>query len=331
MDGELAESYDKKPVIEAKRLRELMKRSNWRGALQVGSHLGAIGVSGTALWMTWGTWWAVPVFMIHGILLNFLYAGQHELSHWTVFASKPANEFFGRLFGFLMIFPRDFDKNQHAAHHSYTQNWEKDGELAREPYTLSSYLLWFWGPTYWYTRVARIIRFCRGQVIEPYIRPSKHAEIIREGRWHMAGYAAIALVSIATQSWAAVILWLAPMVIMKPVHQLQNTIEHLGLTHGDTILENTRSTKTNAVMRWLCWQMPYHTAHHTYPGVPFWRLKELDAEMRAGGSEPYAMGWIEFQIEVIRMLARKSEDQYPYNEVWIVPRQGGGVHRLENA
>ncbi|MEO0995096.1 MAG: fatty acid desaturase, partial [Pseudomonadota bacterium] len=118
---------------------------------------------------------------------------------------------------------------------------------------------------------------------------------------------------------------------MKFVHQMQNTIEHLGLSHEDDILRNTRSTRTNGLMRWLCWQMPYHTAHHSFPAVPFWQLKQLDTEMRHGGAEPYAMGWIEFQVEVLRKLASKSEADYPYDEVWIIPREGGGTRRVEPA
>src|SRR6202041_3273641 len=82
-------------------------------------------------------------------------------------------------------------------------------------------------------------------------------------------------ISLWVQSWAAAILWLAPMLAMKGVHQLQNTIEHLGLPHEDNVLVNTRSTRTNAFMRWLGWQMQYHTAHHAFPGVPFHRLREL--------------------------------------------------------
>lgn len=324
-------SFSRRRLIEPQRLRALRERSDQYGALQLGSHAAAILVTGTALWLTWGTVWCVPLFMLHGVLLNFLYAGQHEMSHDTVFATRRLNEAFGRVIGFLMIYPRDFDRLQHFAHHQYTQDWQKDGELVREPYTLASYLPWFWGPTYWWTRAARIVRFCRGEVLEPYIRPEEHATVIGEARVHAALYAAVVLASLAAQSWAVVILWLAPMMAMKFVHQLQNTIEHLGLTHESDILRNTRTTRTNAVLRWLCWQMPYHTAHHTFPNVPFWKLRTLDAEIRDAGAEPYAMGWIEFQVEVIAKLWRKSEADYPYDEVWIVPRRGGGVRRVEPA
>lgn len=323
-------SFTRRDLIAPQRLRGLMQRSDMRGAVQMGSHLAAIAVSGTALWLLWGTWWAVPVFMGHGVLLNFLYAAQHELSHTTVFKTKALNMIFGRIIGFFMIFARDFDWIQHSAHHQHTQNWEKDGELARVPYTLRSYLLWMTGLSYWLTRVTRMIRLSRGVVLEPYIRPDQHALVIAEARWHMAGYALILALSVALQSWAAVILWLAPMVAMKPVHQLQNTIEHLGLSHESDIFRNTRSTRTNALLRWLCWQMPYHTAHHAFPSVPFWQLKHLDAELKGNGAVPYAMGWIEFQVEVIRKLWAKDESQYPYDEVWVVPTRKG-ERRLEAA
>ncbi|MEM6904522.1 MAG: fatty acid desaturase [Pseudomonadota bacterium] len=321
MDG----TFVRGRLVAPQVLRGLMQRSDLAGAVQAGSHFGALALSGALLWSLWGTWWAVPIFLVHGVLLNFLYAGQHELSHGTPFKTKWINAWLGRLIGFLMLYPRDFDLIQHTAHHKWTQNWEKDGELAREPYTLTSYLLWFWGPTYWWSRVARLYRLASGRVIEPYVRADQEGQLIREARIHVALYAAIAGISVVTQSWAAVILWLAPMLAMKWVHQMQNTIEHLGLSHGDNILENTRSTRTNAVMRWLGWNMQYHTAHHAFPSVPFHRLRELNREMTEGaGTPPHAMGYLAFQVEIVRKLIAGNEDDYPHDEVWITP-EGGRV------
>ena len=75
------------------------------------------------------------------MLLNFLYDAQPELNQATVFATRKVDEVFGRLIGFMMVFPRDYDWVMHFAHHTHTQSWEKDGELVREPYTLATYLL----------------------------------------------------------------------------------------------------------------------------------------------------------------------------------------------
>jgi fatty acid desaturase len=316
-------SFSRRKLVTPEELKALNVRSNLWGASQMASHISAILCVGYIHTIVLGTAWALLTGFLLGILLNFLYAAQHELSHSTVFSTRKVNEIFGRVIGFLMIFPRDYDQVMHFAHHTHTQNWEKDGELVREPYTLRSYLLWMSGITYWRNRFFGVIRRARGIIIEPYIRAEEEAQVVQESRIHLILYVIIALGSIVTQSWAVLSFWILPMIATKPIHQLQNTIEHLGLSHNDDILENTRSTKTNVFMRWLCWQMPYHTAHHVFPSVPFWKLHKLNTKIEAQAGSVHRMGWIEFQVEVIKCLAQKDESKWPQNEVWVVPTDGG--------
>lgn len=316
-------SFSRRKLLEPEELRALNQRSDLRGWLQLGSHLGAIALAVAAHAWAMSSWWVLLTGFVLGVLINFLYAAQHELSHGSVFKTKVLNEFFGRIIGFFMLFPRDYDLVMHSAHHQWTQDWERDGELVREPYTLTTYLLWLSGVSYWRNRVAGVIRRARGIIVEPYIKPAQEKMIIRESRIHLALYVAIIVVSAVFGNWWWLTFWILPMLLTKPVHQLQNTIEHLGLSHENDIFENTRSTRTNALFRWLCWQMPYHTAHHTFPSVPFWKLRELNAKIESKAGEVWRMGWIEFQIEVIRKLTAKDESQYPMNEVWVVPVRGG--------
>jgi fatty acid desaturase len=310
-------------------LKEFNAKSDLAGGIQMASHLGAIAVLGYLHFLVMGTWWVLATGFALGVSINFLYAAQHELSHWTVFRTRRLNEIFGRLVGFAMIFPRDYDLVMHQAHHRWTSNWERDGELTRAPYTLKSYLIYFIGVTYWMNRVTGVVRRARGIIIEPYIGAAVEAKVIRESRLHIAGYTAIAALSLAFESWAAITLWLLPMVLTKWVHQMQNTIEHLGLSHETDILSNTRSTRANAVMRWLCWQMPYHTAHHSYPSVPFWQLRKLNDKIESAAGPVHRMGWIEFQIEVVQRLMEKDESRWPMDEAWIVPVANGRTARLE--
>jgi fatty acid desaturase len=225
----------------------------------------------------------------------------------------------------VLFYPRTFDQIQHIAHHRFTQDWARDGELVRPRYTRTSFLLWMSGTTYWYTRWRRIVRFSAGVVTEPYLPAARHAELVREARLHLAGYVLIAAISVATRSWAAVWLWLAPMLAMKCVHQMQNTIEHLGLTHEDNVLKNTRSTRTNALMRWLGWQMQYHTAHHAFPGVPFHRLHQLnDIIFTQRGAAPPSMTYLGFLIAALRAFAAgKTEADYPDSSTWIADAPHG--------
>lgn len=320
--------FSRRKLLTPVEMRALTARSDLWGGMQMASHLGAIVVVGLLHAMAMGSGWVWVTGAVLGVLINFLYAAQHELSHATVFKTRKLNEFFGRFVGFFMVFPRDFDQVMHFAHHQYTQDWERDGELVREPYTLTTYLLWLSGITYWRNRILGLVRRTRGIILEPFIKPNEEAKIIRESRLHMLGYLVIALVSVLTGSWAVLTFWILPMVLTKPVHQLQNTIEHLGLSHESDILENTRSTRANALIRWLCWQMPYHTAHHTFPAVPFWQLKALNEKIEEAAGTVHRMGWIEFQIEVISKLRAKDESQYPMDEVWIVPSTGGRMARI---
>ena len=320
--------FSRRKLLTPVEMRALTARSDLWGGMQMASHLGAIVVVGLLHAMAMGSGWVWVTGAVLGVLINFLYAAQHELSHATVFKTRKLNEFFGRFVGFFMVFPRDFDQVMHFAHHQYTQDWERDSELVREPYTLTTYLLWLSGITYWRNRIFGLVRRTRGIILEPFIKPNEEAKIIRESRLHMLGYLVIALVSALTGSWAVLTFWILPMVLTKPVHQLQNTIEHLGLSHESDILENTRSTRANALIRWLCWQMPYHTAHHTFPAVPFWQLKALNEKIEDAAGTVHRMGWIEFQFEVISKLRAKDESQYPMDEVWIVPSTGGRLARI---
>ena len=45
-------------------------------------------------------------------------------------------------------------------------------------------------------------------------------------------------------------------------------------------LTNTRTTLTNAAVRLLMWNMPFHAEHHLYPSIPFHRLPDAHAAMR---------------------------------------------------
>jgi fatty acid desaturase len=319
------EVFARRDLIDPARLRGFCAPSNLAGSMQALSHIGAILLTGGLLWQLRTSVWAVPLFILHGILLNFLYAGQHELCHWTVFRSAWPNEWLGRVFGFVVFYPRTFDQIQHIAHHRFTQDWARDGELHRDRYTRVSFILWMSALTYWYTRWRRILRFSFAGVTEPYLPAARHAELIREARLHLAGYVLIAALSIALHSWAAILLWLAPMLAMKPVHQLQNTIEHLGLPHDSNVLINTRSTRTNAVMRWLCWQMQYHTAHHAFPGVPFHRLRELNHEIfTARGTVPPSMTYAGFLLAALRAFSGgRAEADYSDDVVWIADSHFG--------
>src|SRR5262245_46651686 len=93
----------RRDLLTPRQLQEFSVKSDSRGAWQLTSHLAALTVSTMLLAMTWSTWWMVPCFLAQGVLLNWLYCGQHELSHGTVFKTRWLNEWAGRVIGFLQL------------------------------------------------------------------------------------------------------------------------------------------------------------------------------------------------------------------------------------
>jgi len=64
------------------------------------------------------------------------------------------------------------------------------------------------------------------------------------------------------------------------------------------MLENTRTTKTTWLVRKLAWNMPYHAEHHSYPGVPFYRLPEFHDVIEAHLKE-IENGYVRFNVKYV--------------------------------
>lgn len=304
-------------LLPEETLRELTRRSDLRGAVQTVSHFGAIVLTGFVLHHTWGTWLAVPVFVLHGMLLNYLFAAQHEFNHYTAFRTRWVNDVCNRITGFLVLYPRDYERWFHFQHHRHTQDWSRDPELkGREPYTLTSYLLYLSGVSYWVARIRKLLVQARGGVSDDYLTPAQVRRVVREARAHVLAYTGVALVSMAFESWFAVTYWLAPLVVTKVLHQVQNITEHTGLTHAPDTIYNTRTIRTWAVLRWMAWNMQYHTAHHTYPAVPFHQLPALHRALcERLGHEPPTSSYLGFQARFVDALRRAPEPLEGVDEV----------------
>jgi fatty acid desaturase len=289
-------------LVPRDRLRALSVKSDARGALQAGSHAAAIAATTAGLAFAYpATAWAwLPVAFVQGVLINCLYAGQHELSHWTVFRTKAANDALGHLFGFATLNPFLTDRFLHFAHHRATHDRARDPELmGTGAYTPLSYFLDFSGMSFWVRRVTGIARAAAGRGLDGcwWLGPRERIIVVVEARAHIALWILIALGSALTGSGAAVYLWLGPLLATKWVHQLQNSGEHTGLPHAADIFANTRTLTGSAPWRWLMWNMSWHTAHHCFPGVPFHALPALHREIAA--SRPViTRGYLDAQRDI---------------------------------
>ncbi len=296
-------------AVPRERLRALSVRSDLKGAVQTLQHLAALGVTTFALLAARDAplWLGFVLMLAQGALLNCLYAAQHELSHWTVFRTKWLNDRVGEVFGFLTFNPFHTDRWAHFAHHRETQNPERDSELiGMKPFTTLSYALNLIGLDFWRRRILTIVRATAGAGLKAdyWLGPKEVRSVVWEARIYVMLWIVILSVSLIARSWLAVELWLVPLLLTKVFHQLQNTGEHTGMPNTPDIFSNTRTLTGPAPMRWVMWNMSYHTAHHAFPGVPFHALPALHREIVAGlGRSVIERGYIEAQREIFGWLA----------------------------
>jgi len=95
-----------------------------------------------------------------------------------------------------------------------------------------------------------------------------------------AVYLGIAVVAALIDPWAPVLYWLLPAALAQPLLRLYLNGEHGGVAQAGDSFATARTTLTHPAIRWLAWNMPYHTEHHLYPNVPFHALPRLHARVR---------------------------------------------------
>ncbi len=267
------ESFAPTEVIGKKQLKALCRRSDGKGLAQLAGHAALLGLTGFGITLGLGTLWLLPAMVVHGVVLTFLFAPLHETIHRTAFESRRLNDGVAWVCGFLLVLPPHFFRAFHFAHHRYTQDPTRDPELAiAKPVSLGSYLLIVSGLPYWRASIARTLSHAAGRVTEGFIPESQRPAMVREARTLLVGYGLAAAGSLVAGSWVALIYWLAPALLGQPALRAYLLAEHTGCPLVPDMLKNSRTTRSLAALRWLAWNMPYHTAHHTYPALPFHAL-----------------------------------------------------------
>jgi fatty acid desaturase len=249
------------------------------GLRHLAGHLGLIAVLmawvGTGLPLWWAALWPL------GIALAFLFTLQHECTHRTPFRTPWLNEALGHLTGLTLLQPFLWFRAFHMAHHRFTNLPGKDPELdAPKPATRGQIAWHLATPAYWRDKAAVLWTNAFGDPGTSWLAPRARPAIRREARAYLAVYAGLALASLVWLGPLLLWIWLLPLALGFPVLRLYLLAEHGRCAEVTNMFENTRTTYTDALVRFLAWNMPYHTEHHVWPTVPFHRLPDLHALMK---------------------------------------------------
>lgn len=262
-------------------LRErLTRRSDGAGLRHLAAHAGL--AAGLALWIALALpLWPLAIWPL-GIALAFLFTLQHECTHRTPFRTGWLNEVVGHVTGAILIQPFHWFRAFHMAHHRHTNLPGRDPELdAPKPETWSELAWHLGGLGYWRSKVEVLVANASGRARGAYLGVRSRPLVRREARVHLAVYAGLLVVSLLWLGPLLFWIWLLPLATGFPVLRLYLLAEHGRCPQVADMFRNTRTTYTARLVRFLAWNMPYHTEHHVWPTVPFHKLPEVNGLMRA--------------------------------------------------
>ncbi|MEO7598400.1 MAG: fatty acid desaturase, partial [Opitutus sp.] len=186
-------------------LRQLLER---RDGPALGNSLlwfGLIFASGYAGFVLWGSWWAILPFAIYGVL----YASGsdsrwHEGGHGTAFKTDWLNNALYEVASFMIMRESIVWRWSHTRHHSDTIIVGRDPEIAvPRPPNLRAIVLNFFALPIYPKYFRQIFTHAFGRILpdeKTYIPESEFHKIYRTARLHLAIYAVVIGLAIATRS-----------------------------------------------------------------------------------------------------------------------------------
>jgi fatty acid desaturase len=303
-------STDSGAGLDRNALRQLSARSDTRGTLQLCVHAALLCGTGTLIRLSLGRAMLGLALLLHGIVLNFLFCALHETVHGTAFSSRRFNQAVSFICGWVLLLPPHYFRLFHFAHHQYTQRPDQDPELAiLKPTSIAGYAWHLSGLPNWYNRLRVTLGHAlRGPVNQPFVPSDKHRAIVREARILWGSYLSAFAASIILGRAELLMYWLIPLLLGQPFLRAFLLAEHTGCDLGDDGLTNTRTTRTNLVVRILTWRMSFHVEHHLHPSVPFFSLSAVRSAMAARLPTP-TPGYIAFHRQLLRQMRLRKHSQ----------------------
>lgn len=278
----------------------LKEKSDRAGLVQLAFHWGLMVLFGLLIAIRVPFW---PLLMLpQGILIVFLFTLLHETIHRTAFRTSWLNDVVARTCSVLVVLPSDWFRFFHFAHHRFTQDPENDPELQLpKPETLRQYLVHVSGIPVWSGEIRQLVINSLGCCGDTFVPLKGHPKVRNEARLMILGYAAVTGLSVYFYSPILLHVWIIPAVLGQPFLRLYLLAEHGRCPHVANMLENSRTTLTNWLVRKIAWNMPFHAEHHSYPGVPFHRLPEFHEVIEAHITET-ENGYARFHAKYVEQL-----------------------------
>lgn len=288
--------------LTAEERKGLTALSDGPGLFKLFQHVVCMGAFVWLILSEVAGWWLLMLPL--GIQLVFLFTLLHETVHRTPFRSIWINKLVGRICSLILILPADWFRYFHLAHHRFTQEPDNDPELAEsKPETIWQYIVHISGIAVWRGHVMTLVRNAIWPNTDGFVPSRGKTKVMREAQVMIGLYVGLFAGSVWAASIMLVWIWIIPLLIGQPFLRLYLLAEHGRCAFVANMFENTRTTFTNRLVRWLAWNMPYHAEHHAYPAVPYHKLPQFHAKTLAH-LQVTENGYARFSVSYVKQLRR---------------------------
>ena len=287
--------------IDKEELRQLMQRSDLRGAFQAVGHLALWGATGTAAFLCFHhqLWIGFAVALwLHGTVGSFMRGiASHEFVHGTVFRTMWLNRLFVRIYATLGWFNFKEYQMSHNYHHRFTLHPDGDREVVLPRNPMLRFLQWLqlWTVNLTFRKEANGIlpvlrlnlRSAFNRYPDPWIEavyeghPDARREAVNWSRWVLLFHAVTAGVFIAIGQPILIVIFNVHFCIANWLKHYVGLPMHCGLRDNVPDFRLcVRSITLDPISEFLYWRMNWHTEHHMFAGVPCYNLARVYRQVK---------------------------------------------------
>ncbi|GLR66638.1 fatty acid desaturase [Acidocella aquatica] len=300
-------------TISRKQMKELMRRKDGPAIRDTAIWLGTMALCAVLGVHFWGSWLAVPFFIVYGVLYGSASDSRwHECSHGTAFKTAWMNNAVYQLACFMIMREPAVWRWSHTRHHTDTIIVGRDPEISvKRPPDFAGLLLNFFAIKSTIAALQKLAIHATGRLTaeeQTFIPEMERHKVFFTARVYIAILVAIAALSFVLHSWIPAMLAGLPTLYGGGLTIVYGITQHAGLS--EDVLDhrlNSRTVYMNPVSRFIYWNMNYHVEHHMFPMVPYHALPALHAAIKSQCPAPYP-SIIAAYREIIPALRKQRHD-----------------------
>lgn len=325
-DDGLANAEWYQTPIDRKLLKELTKRKDGPALRDTAIWLSLLALTGAGGVWFWGTWWAVPFFVVYGVLYGTSSDSRwHESLHGTAFKTPWMNDALYQLASFMQIWNPVVWRWSHMRHHTDTTIVGRDPEIGTmRPPQMILMALNIIGLTSVPRNLAILCRHAMGRFTPDeadFLPANEMPRATRIARIHIAIHGSVLVTCIATGSILPAMLIGLPRAYGVWFLLVIGLPQHAGL--AEDVLDhrlNSRTILLPAPVRFIYWNMNFHVEHHMFPMVPYHALPRMHEAIRHDCPEAKGL-WATWRT-LLPVMLRQIRDQSFYIHQQLPPGAG---------